>query len=243
MTANELLEKILTILNHHEKALFSFEEVTAWPSNVFSTFVTSGLLECASPATSAICDGCEQNCIMPVEVWPTLNNRPARAFIACDQSDDMGCISIDPDRLKQWQVTTENLIKNIAELLSIKTMPHKQHTQNNWLIGVLKGVYKKDTLIFDSGKDTCILRCAGHNIDVIDVLSFNKKKLQINKYKLLHLIDSPIGSNETPEERRTRLKKRVIEEKNKGNPAFNKTVAEEEKISIARLQQIVKKNL
>ena len=46
---------------------------------------------------------------------------------------------------------------------------------------------------------------------------------------------------EAPAQRHARLRRRVEEEKQKGNPAFNKTVAKEEGISVARLKQILDK--
>lgn len=45
--------------------------------------------------------------------------------------------------------------------------------------------------------------------------------------------------NEPHEQRTERLKRRVAEEKSKGNKAFNKTVAKEEGISDSRLKQII----
>lgn len=47
------------------------------------------------------------------------------------------------------------------------------------------------------------------------------------------------ASTETSVQRRARLKKQVLEEKYKGNKAFLRTVAKEEKISISRLKQLI----
>jgi len=45
--------------------------------------------------------------------------------------------------------------------------------------------------------------------------------------------------NETAGQRCERLKKRILEEKLKGTKAFFRTVADEEKISVTRLKQII----
>jgi hypothetical protein len=59
---------------------------------------------------------------------------------------------------------------------------------------------------------------------------------------LAHLVDKPIAGAGDPEsamQRRARLKKRVQSEKDKGTIAFLKIVAEEERISVPRLKQLL----
>src|SRR3977135_1894017 len=41
--------------------------------------VRAGLLSPAEPATATICDGCERNCVRPVDIAPAINARPSRA--------------------------------------------------------------------------------------------------------------------------------------------------------------------
>ncbi len=58
------------------------------------------------------------------------------------------------------------------------------------------------------------------------------------------MVDKPTGVEniESIQARRERVRKRVEEEKNKGNKAFLKTVAEEEGLSTSRIKQLIKKN-
>jgi hypothetical protein len=62
----------------------------------------AGLLQPAEPASALICDGCERNCVMPVNVAPETAAQPIRAFIVCDKRDDIGRVPVDPARLRRW---------------------------------------------------------------------------------------------------------------------------------------------
>ena len=188
MTANELLEKILATLNHHDKALFSYEEVTAWPPAVLDCFITSGLLECASPTHTTICDGCEQHCIMPVEVLPALNNRPAQAFIGCDQRDDIGRIPVDLDSLKQWQTTTQSLAFFLAKALAMPTSLVTKKDSTHWELGIFKGYQHQRPLVLEMG-ETIQLLIAGHSILLIECLLIDEHQISVNKNKLNRLVD------------------------------------------------------
>ncbi len=87
------------------------------------------------------------------------------------------------------------------------------------------------------------LNLAGHSIDLADILTFESCGFKLDKRVLVRLVDKPIagaGDAESAELRREKLIKRVQAEKNKGNRAFLKSVAEEEGFSVSRLKQIVK---
>jgi len=65
---------------------------------------------------------------------------------------------------------------------------------------------------------------------------------KLDRRTFVRLVDSPIagsGDKESATQRRARVKKRVQAEKNRGNKAFLKTVAEDEKISVTRLKQLL----
>jgi len=62
----------------------------------------AGLLQPGEPASALICDGCERNCVMPVNVAPATAAQPGRAFIVCDKRDDIGRVPVDFARLRRW---------------------------------------------------------------------------------------------------------------------------------------------
>lgn len=75
-------------------AFFPWDEVKDWPAGALDGLVANGLLKPSQPMTTVACDGCEENCIMPVTVYPAQDDKPGRAFIICDKRDDIGRINL-----------------------------------------------------------------------------------------------------------------------------------------------------
>lgn len=239
MTENGLLEYIFDRLGRADAAeeIFGADEAADWPAGALDTLTKAGLLRRAQPTQVIECTGCEENCIMPVHVFPAEDNRPARAFISCDKRDDVGRVPVDMRRLEQWQTTGGLIADALAQLLGFSQTVHKAVDGKQWNIGVLKGTTHK-SLVTLLAKDNLNLSLAGHTIPLIEVLTIKENVLTLDKGELIRLVNKPAGNNETPEERRKRLKARVHEEKAKGTKAFLQLVADEEGISVSRLKQL-----
>lgn len=240
MTRADLLESVLERLARAgaAKAIFSADEIAAWPAGTLATLVNAGMLQQAQPASVVECTGCEENCIMPVHVFPAEDNRPARAFIACDKRDDVGRVSVDFCRLEQWQTTGELIADVLTRLLGSSPPPSHAADGKQWTIGVLKGK-KHQSLVTLLAGDSLTLALAGHAVPLIEVLALMENALTLDKDELIRRVDKPAGDTETPEARRTRLKARVLDEKAKGTKAFLQVVAKEEGITDSRLKQLV----
>ena len=68
MTPQEAFAELLGRIgaNKGEAVLVSEEELGAWPDGAVRALKDAGLLSLASPASSVVCPGCEQECSMPV---------------------------------------------------------------------------------------------------------------------------------------------------------------------------------
>lgn len=238
MTESDLLEAVLDRLGSAEAAesFFGADEVADWPPGALEAFIRHGLLRRAQPAQVIECRGCEENCFMPVQVFPAEGGRPARAFIACDRRDDVGRVAVDFHRLEQWQATCRMIAAVLARLLGFSEPSPADGGQ--WHIGVLKGKKHKSPVVLLAG-DSLTLSLAGYAVPLVDVLAIEENALALDKAALIRLVDNPEGNGEDPEARRERLKARVGEERANGTKAFLKKVADEEGISIPRLKQIV----
>lgn len=85
---------------------------------------------------------------------------------------------------------------------------------------------------------------ADTKIRLMDLLSISGNQIIIDLTLLLRVVDNRVDGGsvaETPEERRTRLRERVGQEKAKGTRAYLRTVSEEEGVSISRLKQLIKR--
>jgi hypothetical protein len=100
--------------------------------------VDAGLLLPAEPAGALICDGCEQNCAMPVVIAPASARQPGRAFIVCDKRDDIGRVSVQPPRLRRWMFSLPVLACALAKVLNTDQQPAQAGSGNTWCLGKAK---------------------------------------------------------------------------------------------------------
>ena len=222
-------------------SFFFWDEVKDWPAGALDVLVTSGLLQQAQPMTTIECDGCEERCSnKPVVVYPAQEGKPGRAFIVCDELEDMGRIRVSFDRMRQWLTTGELIAAVLARLLGLSQPTTQTADGRQWPIGSLKGKKRNSPMTLQAG-DSLTLSLAGHTAPLVDILTIEKNALALDKAALIRLVDNPAdnGETETSEARRERLKVRVREEKAKGMKAFLPLVADEEGISVSRLKQII----
>ena len=92
-------------VEHPTPAVLVGYELVDWPSGALDTFLTKGLLVETTTATSAICNGCEAECIKPVVVRPLPGGIERRAFIVCDEPQDHGRIPVTLERLRRFQAS------------------------------------------------------------------------------------------------------------------------------------------
>lgn len=217
--------------------LINDAELNLWPSTAVAAMKSQKLLAKARPASSAICPGCERDCVMPVHVLPAGGNRPARAFIACDKRDDVSRVAVDFGRLEQWQTTGELIADALARLLGLTRSNSQAADGGQWHVGILKGKEHNSPVALLAG-DNLALSLAGHAVPLVDVLTIEENALAVDKAALIRLVDKAEGTTEDTETRRARIKARVGEEKARGTKAFLKLVADEEGISVSRLKQL-----
>lgn len=222
-------------------AFFFWDEVKDWPAGALDVLETSSLLQQAQPMATIECNGCEENCMMPVVVYPAQEDKPGRAFITCDKPNDLGRIHVSFDRMRQWQTTGGLIATVLARLLGLPRSTTLAADGRQWIVGSLKGKNLRSMVTLLAG-DCLTLALGGHTIPLVDVLTFEKNSLALDKAALIRLVNNPAGDAkaETPEARRERIRARIREEKAKGTKAFLRVVAEEEGISESRIKQLVK---
>jgi hypothetical protein len=97
--------------------------------------VDAGLLLPAEPASALICDGCERNCVMRVNVAPAIAAQPGRAFIVCDKRNDIGRVPINSARLRRWLFSLPVLADALARVLKTDREAVEVDNGESWLIG------------------------------------------------------------------------------------------------------------
>jgi hypothetical protein len=99
------------------------------------SLVNAGLLLRAEPASALICDGCERNCVMSVNVAPTTAAQLRRAFIVCDKRDDIGRVPVAPVRLRRWMFSLPVLAGALARALKTDREAVEADNGDTWLLG------------------------------------------------------------------------------------------------------------
>lgn len=108
----ELLERVRA--RHGASVTISHHELSAWPSAAVAAMKLKGLLTKAQPATSAVCPGCERECVMRVHVLTDKAREPA-PFIVCDKRSDINRVAIPVSCLEQWPLSDADQPASHAE--------------------------------------------------------------------------------------------------------------------------------
>jgi hypothetical protein len=218
----ELLERIG--VSNGAAVLVSDGELGEWPDVAVRTMKNAGLLAPASPASSVVCPGCEQQCNMPVHI--RLNGTgKAAAFIICDKRDDINRVPVPEAMLRQWSAFLAALAALTARVLG--TTGADAAAGQRCELGVLRG-RKHSSHIVLAAEGGLSLHVAGHTVALADVLTLDGKAFRLDKQTILKLVDKPTagaGDQESAHQRRDRLARLVRAEKAKGKTAFLKTVA------------------
>ena len=192
MTPRAVLAELLNRLEASRGAavLIGSEELREWPADAVAALKAARLLAQARPASGLICPGCEQQCSKPVDVFPAEEGRPARAYIHCDEPEDVGRIEIELSALGQWRITGDGLAGALARLLDCAGTPQQDGAAKRWTLGTLKGKVHKAAikLTLEGGLSLAV---AGHTVALAEFLSLDGNGLTVDKNELLQLVDKP----------------------------------------------------
>lgn len=242
MTPEAALLEVLACVGarHGAAVLISEHELSEWPNAAVAAMKSQRLIAKARPASSAVCPGCERECVMRVHTLP--HPTVPAAFIVCDKRSDINRVAVPINRLEQWQASGASIADLLASLLGLRRSGSSGTENARWEIGMLKSAKHSSHLVL-SADGNLTLGLAGHVIALNDVLSLEGNAFKVDKRTLIRLMDQPVagaGDTESAAQRRERLKKRVRTLKAQGVKAFLKVVAEEEGISVSRLKQLLR---
>lgn len=243
-TAAETLAELLARLSAVPggSVLVAADELARWPAEAVQALRDARALVPAGPAASAVCPGCEQACVMPVEVLGGAG--PAvRAFIACDKREDIGRVPVALAALERWRCSADTLADALARGLSGAAAVRLAGEPATWRLGLVAGRQGRAVAVMRAGAaGAAVVELAGHRLDVATLLSVQAATLVLDRQCLARCADSPVegtGAGETPEQRRERLRVRVAAVKAAGVRGFLKAVAAEEGMSDSRLKQLL----
>jgi len=171
-------------------AFFFWDEVKDWPSGSLDILVTSGFLQPAQPMLNIDCDGCEKRCSnKPVVVYPTQEGKLGRAFIVCDEPEDMGRIKVSFDRMRQWQSNTDAVCGFVATSLGLRRSDKRAASTDLWEIGVATGNKRSQMLCLKANGVLSLV--AGNNaLPLADFIGHANGAFSLDAVMVRQLVDS-----------------------------------------------------
>lgn len=205
---NLLLQQLLDSLAFSgvSPVIFSADEVYAWPDGTVDLFLQLNFLQKAEPAQIVVCPGCEENCLMEVNIRPKDGTHSARAFTVCNKRDDIGSVELSFDKLKRWKMTGALLAKTVSGLLKLIPPAKVAQKSQAWDLGTFvdKQYRGQISLLIDGG---VFLMVSGHKIPIMEVIHFDEEnRLSVNNALLLSCIKKPVKAKAISTRREERKK-------------------------------------
>jgi hypothetical protein len=171
-----------------ESVTVSTEELSQWPAAAVSALKSQGLLLKARPAKSVICDGCEQDCSMPVQTV-TRANGSVTSFVVCDKRSDTNRVPIPAARLALWRSDAQAVCGFVASSLSLQPSTVQATEAGLLPIGMARGKNRTQMLC---------LRIHGHLALVVgtnamplaDVVGFEDCNFTVDQTVIRQMVDA-----------------------------------------------------
>jgi hypothetical protein len=245
LTVGEALHELLARLGALPGRALAFgaDELHQWPPDAVAVFKAHAVLRPGAPGETAVCPGCEQACVMPVQ-QRMRPGRPAAAFIVCDRRDDIGRVPLAPALMERWRVDGQTLGDALATLLGSGPCQAMSADPGRLRLGTVSGRTDKTAVHLgfdDHGR--AVLELAGHVVDLAAVLTIQAGRLVLDTGHLRRCADTPASGAkldaETPEQRTERLQARKAALQKQHVRAFLQVIAQEEGLSKSMVKKIL----
>lgn len=177
------------------KAVFiNEEELACWPDEAVVALKTQKLLVKAKPATSAICPGCERECVMPVHIIPAKEDLPTRAFISCDKRNDISRVPVHLAKMNQWQCTLDSVCQFIVTCLKLRHSNQQTDNSNFRNIGIAKGNMRSQMLCLQA--DGVLFLVAGNSkLPPTELIEYHDGVYSLDNAMIWQLVDAAITAD------------------------------------------------
>lgn len=182
----ELLDRVGA--NHGAAVLVNDDELRQWPSEAVKAMQSQRIVAKARPATSAICPGCEHECVMPVHTVPA-TARCAVSFIVCDKRSDINRVTVSASRLIQWQCNAELVCGFIAARLGVRRSDRQTANTDLWEIGVATG-NKRSQMLCLKADGALTLVVGGNKVPLAELITFGDGQYSLDGDIIRKMVDA-----------------------------------------------------
>ena len=168
--------------------LVNDDELSQWPSAAVQAMKSQRLIAKARPASSAICLGCERDCVMPVHTLPAKAGA-AVSFIVCDKRSDINRVPIPTERLPQWQCSADLVCVFVAASLGLRRSARQTARPDFWEIGIATGDKRSQMLCLQANDEMTLV--AGSNmVPLVDLIEYHDGAYSLDGAIIRQLVDS-----------------------------------------------------
>lgn len=191
MTPQAALVELLARVGASQDAavLLSHHVLNQWSDAAVAALKAQRLLVKARPATSAICPGCERDCVMPVQtrIHPS---RGAVSFIDCDKRSDVSRVPVPVDRLEQWRCTADAVCSFAAASLGLRQSDKRRLASADFLeIGMATGEKRNQMLRLQIGGEL-MLMAGGNAVPLADLVAYRAGAYSLDSARVGQLVDA-----------------------------------------------------
>lgn len=142
----------------------------------------------APPAASAICPGCERECVMPVD---TLSGAAGArsSFIVCDKRSDTNRVPVSSERLVQWQCSADLVSEFVAASLGLRPPTRQSKTAGPWEIGIFF-VGKRNQMLCLEANGTLTLIAGKNGVPLADFIEFHGREYALDVAMVGRLVNA-----------------------------------------------------
>jgi hypothetical protein len=189
MTPIDALSELLGMVGANQDAavLVNAEELRQWPDAAVKALKSQKLIVRTRPASSVICPGCEDNCIMPVHTLPKSEGTQS-SFIVCDNRSDINRVPIPAERLIQWKCSAEMVRRFVAVSLGLRRFD-RQTPGGLWEMGMVSGDKRRQMLCLKAD-GTLKLVTGSSAVPLAELIDFQEGKYSLDEVMIRRLVDS-----------------------------------------------------
>lgn len=181
----ELLDRVGTCRG---KAVFvNDEELLQWPKAAVKAMKSQKLIVKAQLAASAVCQGCERNCVMPVHSLSATTGKTS-SFIVCDKRSDVNRVPVTAERLKQWQCNSDMVCRFITTSLALRQTV-KKVDDGRCEIGMVSGDKRSQMLCLEAA-GVLMLIAGNSKFPLAEVIEFQDGAYVLDDAQVRKLVDS-----------------------------------------------------
>jgi hypothetical protein len=186
------LDSLLDLLARLEASngaavLVSEQELSGWPAEAVRQLKLQKLVVKASPAVSAVCSGCEQECTMPVHTVSAAGK--AASFVVCDKRDDINRVTVPAERLKQWRCDMEVVGAVLTQSLGLRPKSQWKTDAGLWELGLVTG--KRRSQMVGLRANGALEVVAGNSaIPLAELVRFDAEGYSVDSETIQQLVDA-----------------------------------------------------